>query len=68
MAASDANALVDERERLRAQMLAYCERDTWARVHFANAFIPVARRAGTHLRVISEDPKTMTRGVFSELR
>jgi hypothetical protein len=28
----------DERERLRSQLLAYCERDTWAMVRLAHAF------------------------------
>ena len=40
LAASDIGTLVEEREQLRAQMLAYCERDTWAMVRLANAFVP----------------------------
>lgn len=37
--ASDPATAPEERERLRAQMLAYCERDTWAMVRLANAFV-----------------------------
>lgn len=40
LGASDINTLVEEREQLRAQMLNYCERDTWAMVRLANAFVP----------------------------
>lgn len=36
--ASDPATAPGERERLRAQLLAYCERDTWAMVRLANAF------------------------------
>jgi hypothetical protein len=38
--ASDSDTTTEDRERLRAQMLAYCERDTWAMVRLANAFAP----------------------------
>lgn len=37
---ADANASTEERERLRALMLSYCERDTWAMVRLANVFAP----------------------------
>ena len=36
--ASDPGTAPEERETLRAQLLAYCERDTWAMVRLANAF------------------------------
>lgn len=37
--ASDAATSPGERQRLRAGMLAYCERDTWAMVRLAGAFV-----------------------------
>ncbi len=39
--AIDATTTTQQRARLRTQMLAYCERDTWAMVRLANAFAPV---------------------------
>ena len=40
--ASHPQVAADERERLRAHLLAYCERDTWAMVRLAKAFRPTS--------------------------
>ena len=43
--ASDPQIAAEEHERLRAQLLAYCERDTWAMVRLAHAFGSIADSA-----------------------
>lgn len=41
MRAIDSSTATEDRQRLRAQMLAYCERDTLAMVRLANAYAPI---------------------------